>query len=58
MIALVALIVGIALTDSGEKENDTNLKKSMFGNRIMGPASITKGDSNSIEFDSPSNNDI
>ena len=57
MIALVALIVGIALTDSGEEENDTNLETGMFGSRIMGPASIVDGDSNSIEFDPPSNNE-
>ena len=28
----------------------------MFGNRIMGPNSMTDGDSNSIEFDGPTNN--
>jgi len=65
MIALLALITGIALTNisrsgSGsegkESDSDTNLGKSMFGSRIMGPASMTNGYSNSIEFDLPSNN--
>ena len=28
----------------------------MFGSRIMGPTSMIDGDSNSIEFDGPSNN--
>ena len=57
VVALVALIAGLALTNSGGKESDeeTKLETSMFGNRIMGPASLTNGDSNSIEFDLPSN---
>ena len=38
VVALVALIAGLALTNSGGKESDeeTKLETSMFGNRIMG----------------------